>query len=447
MKRELFGKLQALVTDTASRETIIIEGARQVGKSYLVNDVLAATDIPSCSFDLEKDIRFRRDIDKTVDFSDFLALLQDKYNIKEQKILFIDEAQESKQLAFYVKSFKEDWPGMKVILTGSSMNRFFSKDVRIPVGRTRSLCMFSFNFSEFIQYLHGDDLADFLRSAPTDIPPSRHQFLLENFDSYMLTGGYPESVIAYKKGDNYYEIIDEILATLEEDFSRKETCQPELFSEIINGVANNIGSPSKYTHFDTTKYYAKQLVYAMRNWHIILEVEQSSLDPLRSNFLPKRYLHDLGVINRRRSLIIPEISIIDTVSPILRTPLGGMFENAVLLGLLAGESAKYSLGTWKKDGSKIEVDFVLDLPELRIKVPIESKAATKLKKKQYKNISHYLKLTEQKIGILVTAAPFQIIDPGDGTTIINVPIYLASRKNIKAYCRALLSNRSLNKNK
>jgi len=438
MKRELFGKLQALLTDTISQETIIVEGARQVGKSYLVNDVLAAMDIPSIAFDLEKDIRFRRDIDKTVDFSDFLALLQDKYHIQEQKILFIDEAQESRRLASYVKSFKEDWPGMKVILTGSSMNRFFRKDIRIPVGRTRSICVFSFNFSEFIQYTHGNDLADFLCSAPIKIPPSRHQFLLENFDSYMLSGGYPESVIAYKNEGRYFEIIDEILATLEEDFSRKETYQPELFSEIINGVANNIGSPSKYTHFDTTKYYARQLINAMRNWHIVLEVEQRSLDPLRSNFMPKRYLHDLGVINRRRSLNIPAISIIDTVNPILRTPLGGMFENAVLLGLLAGESAKHSITTWKKDGSKIEVDFVLDLPELRIKVPIESKAATKLKKKQYKNIIHYLKLTEQKIGVLVAAAPFQIIETGDGIRIINVPVYLASRRNIEAYCRALI---------
>ncbi len=440
MKRELFGKLQRLLVDTACRETIIIEGARQVGKSYLVSDVLAAADIASISFDLEKDVRLRRDIDKTVDFPDFLALLQDKYKINKQKILFIDEAQESKRLASYVKSFKEDWPEMKVILTGSSMNRFFSKDVRIPVGRTKSLCVFSFNFSEFIQYNHGDDLADFLRTAPVNIPPSRHQFLLENFDTYMLTGGYPESVIAHNNGGKYYEIIDEILATLEEDFSRKESYQPELFAEIINGIANNIGSPSKYTHFETTKYHAKQLIYAMRQWHIILEVEQSSLDPLRNKFLPKRYLHDLGVINRRRSMIIPEISLMHTISPILRTPLGGMFENAVLLGLLAGESAKYSVGTWKKSQSKIEVDFVLDLPAVRIKIPIESKATARVQKKHYKNLRHYLDITDQRLGIIVSAAPFQVIKTEDGKTIINVPIYLASRKNIESYCQQALQD-------
>ena len=172
----------------------------------------------------------------------------------------------------------------------------------------------------------------------------------------------------------------------------------------------------------------------MRNWHIVLEVEQRSLDPLRSNFLPKRYLHDLGVITRRRNTVIPEISIMDTINPILRTPLGGIFENAVLLGLLEGQSAKHNISTWKKDGSKIDVDFILDIPKLRIKVPIESKATTKLKKKYYKNISHYLRLTEQKIGVLVSAAPFQIVEPGDGTVIINVPVYLASRKNIETYC-------------
>ena len=63
-------------------------------------------------------------------------------------------------------------------------------------------------------------------------------------------------------------------------------------------------------------------------------------------------------------MVVPEISILNSISPILRTPLGGMFENGVLLGLLAGESAKYRVATWKKGASKIEVDFILDLPGL-----------------------------------------------------------------------------------
>lgn len=435
MERELEEKLRSMLTDTSRNDVIIVEGARQVGKSYLVNNVLNGLAKPFLAFDLEKEDRLRREIDKTEDFNDFKTLLHDRYGLQDQSFLFFDEAQESRKLAHYVKSIKEDWPEIRVILTGSSMNRFFGKDVRIPVGRTRSICVFSFSFTEFVQYTKGRELADFLRSAPDHTPASRHELFLECFDSYLSVGGYPEAVIAFASGQNPYEMIDEIVASLEEDFSRKEAYQPELFASILDGVSNHLSSPSKYTHFETTKYYAKEAISAMQAWHIILEVSPRSLDPLRGKFLPKRYLHDLGVINRRRSLALPTISVLDTIDPLLRTPLGGVFENAVLLNLVAGESAHYGIGTWKKgNNTDIEVDFILDLPELRAKIPIESKAATVLRKKHYKNIVHYLKLTGQKLGITVTAAPFEIINVADGLKIVNIPIYLAIKSNVRSYC-------------
>jgi predicted AAA+ superfamily ATPase len=402
----------------------------------MVNNVLKSQPLPCFSYDLEKNKKLRWQINETEDFSDFRTLMVDQYGLKKGSILFFDEAQESKNLANYVKSFKEDWQDIRVILTGSSMNRFFSKDTRIPVGRSRSITVFSFSFSEFIEYIKGEEMADFLRSAPKDVPPSRHKMMLELFDRYMLVGGYPEAVIAYKNGNPYFEIIDEILAGIEEDFQRKEEYQPELFRDVIRGVSNYIGSPSKFTHFNTTRYHAKKVMEAMKGWHIVLEVEPYSFDPQKSDFLPKRYLYDIGVVNRKRSMAVPSVSILETVDPLLRIPLGSLFENAVLLNLVKGESARYSVGTWKKGrNTDIEVDFVMDVPELGIKVPIECKAALKLRSKHYKSIIHYLKLTGQDFGVVVSAAPLEKIAVGDEITIMNIPVYLASKENIKAYCK------------
>ena len=434
MKREIEEKLQTMLADKSSNNVIIIEGARQVGKSYLVNHVLQSQSRPFFAYDLEKEKKLRRQIDETEDFPDFQALMYDQYGLTNGSILFFDEAQESKNLANYVKSFKEDWPGIRVILTGSSMNRFFSYDTRIPVGRTRSITVFSFSFSEFVQYIKGDDLADFLRSAPERVPASRHQLLLDLFDCYMKVGGYPEAVIAYKNGESHFDIIDEVMAGLEEDFRRKEEYEPGLFRKVVQGAANNIGSPSKLTHFDTTKYRAKKVIDAMKGWHIVLEVEHYSFDPQRSDFLPKRYLHDIGVVNRKRSLAVPSVSILETINQVLRIPLGGLFENAVLLNLIKGESAGFSVGTWKKGGNTdIEVDFVMDIPEHNVKVPIECKAALNLKSKHYKNILHYLRLTGQDFGVVVSAAPLETVAEAYNSTIMNIPVYLASKENIKEY--------------
>jgi predicted AAA+ superfamily ATPase len=439
MKREIEEKLQTMLADKFYNNVIIVEGARQVGKSYLVNHVLQSQPLPYFAYDLEKEKKLRRQIDETEDFPDFQALMYDQYGLTNGSILFFDEAQESKNLANYVKSFKEDWPEIRVILTGSSMNRFFSHDTRIPVGRTRSITVFSFSFSEFVQYIKGDDLADFLRSAPEKVPVSRHQLLLDLFDRYMKMGGYPEAVIAYKNEKSYFDIIDEVMAGLEEDFKRKEEYEPELFRNIVQGVANNIGSPSKFTHFDTTKYRARKVIEAMKGWHIVLEVEHYSFDPQRSNFLPKRYLHDIGVVNRKRSLAVPSVSILETLNQVLRIPLGGLFENAVLLNLVKGESARFSVGTWKKGGNTdIEVDFVMDIPEYNVKIPIECKAALKLKSKHYKNIIHYLRLTGQDFGVVVSAAPLETIVEADHITIMNIPVYLAGKENIKEYFKKSL---------
>ncbi len=437
MKREAETRLRNLIKNS-NGSVIIVEGARQVGKSYFVNDVLRGLDKPFLAFDLEKFPILRRQIDKTEDFTDFRYLMEDQYGLKRDSILFIDEAQESRQLAKYVKSFKEDLPDIQVILTGSSMNRFFSKDVRIPVGRFRSICLFGFNFSEFVEYIRGEKLADYLRSSPADVPASRHSLFLGLYDEYMKIGGYPEAVIAHaEKGDSFV-VIDEIMASLEEDFERKEEYQPQLFRDTINAIANHIGSPSKYTHFNTTKYHAKNIISALRKWHIALEVEPKSINPDKGGaFLPKRYLHDIGVVNRRRSSAVPSISILETLDPLLRTPLGGLFENSLLIQLLSGESAFHRVGTWKKGTqTDIEVDFVYDLPEIGISVPIECKAALQVKKKHYRNLVHYLEITNQTYGILVSAAPYQVITAGL-KTIINIPIYLVSKQNIIIYIQAV----------
>ncbi|MCP5045555.1 MAG: ATP-binding protein [bacterium] len=434
MKREIESKLRAMLADNTRNNVIVVEGARQVGKSYMVNRVLESQPLPYIHYDLEKNKKLRLRINQTEDFDDFKALMIDQYGLKKGSVLFFDEARESKKLAQYVKSFKEDWEDVRVILTGSSMNRFFSEDTRIPVGRTRSLTVFSFNFPEFVEYTHGEELADFLRSAPDKVPASRHRLLLELFDRYMVVGGYPEAVIAYGNGEPYFEIIDEIMAGLEEDFQRKEDQQPELFKEVVRVVSNHIGSPSKFSHFDTTKYRAKKTIEAMEGWHIVLEVEPYSFDPQRSGFLPKRYLHDIGVVNRKRSMAVPPVSILETIDPMLRTPLGGLFENAVLLNLVSGESARFSVGTWKQGTkSDIEVDFVMDVPEPNIKIPVECKAAVTLKSKHYKNVIHYLKLTGQRFGVVVSAAPMQKVVVNNQLVILNIPVYLASKENIKTY--------------
>jgi predicted AAA+ superfamily ATPase len=441
MKRDIAPILAGMLSDVRQREVILVEGARQVGKSYMVSQVLQGLERPVVAIDLEKDRKTARMIDKTVDFEDFRTLMRDRCGLNEEKgILFLDEAQECPVLARYVKSFKEDWHGVRVVLTGSSMNRLFKPGTRIPVGRTRSLSVLPFSFSEFLRCMGHIELADFVKTAPVSIPASRHEHLLGLYDRYLHIGGYPEAVKALAEGQMGEPVIDEIMGLLQDDFARHEAYEPALFEETLRAVANHVGSPSKYTHINTTKYHAKKVLAAMKAWHLVLEVRTQALDPQHSDFLPKRYLHDLGVVNRLRTMAIPSVSLLRTLDAALRTPLGGLFENAVLLGLLEGESAKKQVGTWRKGAkSAVEVDFVLDAVALGMKIPIECKAALAVRRRHVGGVTEYLRSTHQHFGIVVSAAPLEVIRDGDAHAVLNIPIYLAMRANILHYAEASLN--------
>jgi len=436
MKRDIEPVLAGMLADERGREVILVEGARQVGKSYLVERVLSGLSRPCVTIDLEKDRKTARLIDRTTDFEDFRVLMCDHCGLSEDGgILFLDEAQESPVLARYVKSFKEDWSGVRVVLTGSSMHRLFGQPgTRVPVGRTRSLCVYPFSFPEFLRCLGHTELAEFVGSAPRAIPASRHEHLLLLYDRYLHVGGYPEAVKALAAGEPPEPVLDEIMGSLQDDFVRKEDYEPSLFTDTIRAVACHVGSPSKYTHVDATKYYAKKVIAAMSAWHLIIEVRPQALDPQHSDFLPKRYLHDLGVVNRYRTVAVPSVSLLHTLDPPLRTPLGGLFENAILLSLLEGESAKKHVGTWRK-GSKsaVEVDLVLDAATLAMKIPIECKAALAVRKRHVESLAEYLRLTHQRFGVLVTAAALEVACRTDEFCILNVPAYLAAKTNICRY--------------
>ncbi len=438
MKRDIEPTLAEMLRDRTCHDVILIEGARQVGKSYLVNDVLKSLGRPFVAIDLEKDRKLARMIDQTEDFEDFKTLMQDQRGLTGNgSVLFLDEAQECPVLARYVKSFKEDWEGVRVVLTGSAMNRLFTADTRLPVGRTRSLCIYPFSFCEFLRFLGQTELADLVHAGESSIPASRHERLLMFYDQYLHTGGYPEAVKAKAGGATPETILDEIMGTLQDDFARKEHYAATLFADTIRAVANHVGSPSKYTHIDATKHHAKQVLAAMRAWHLVLEVQPQALDPQHSDFLPKRYLHDLGVVNRYRTLAVPPLSLLRTLDPPLRMPLGGLFENAVLLNLLEGQSARKQVGTWRKGAqSTVEVDFVLDVEGLGLRVPVECKAALAVRPRHADSVVEYLKATRQRFGVVVSAAPFGVVQHQADWRVLNVPIYLATRRNVARYAEA-----------
>lgn len=425
MRREADFFLQNyLKNESPPFNVLIVQGARQVGKTFLVESALKSR--PHTAINLEKQPEVKLAIDSSNNFAELQKRLFEYTGFKPDigHILYIDEAQESNQLGRFIRQFKEDWKQTKVILSGSSMNRLFREEQRVPVGRMEYLTVYPFSFREYLRILEREELLDNLQDEIKDnkSTESLHQTLLNHYDRYLHVGGMPEAVKASASGDGYLRIHEMILASQRDDFIRKEPVDDHLFLDAFRALAHHVGDISHYAHVPTTQYKAKNVIELLKKWFIVIEVPQLGSAPSQK-FSPKRYLYDVGILRSYRELAIPKISLTKSLSEIERTPLGGLIENAVLLPLLSRTSGMMPISGWKKDKKHpIEVDFILKLsPEVII--PMEIKASLNVQTKHLKNLTCYAERHKPQTAMLVNLDRYNKIRTEAGTEYVNVPAY------------------------
>jgi len=428
MDRAIFSEIQDFIIRSKVHSILLVKGARQVGKTYAVEAVLDRVDLPSTRINLERDITTRDRIDRSVDFDDFTFLLKSSFGFQEDEpqIVFIDEAQESSKLGSYVRFMKEDWKNKKVILTGSSTSRLFKKGQRVPVGRFASIKIGPFTFEEYLRFFDKGALLEAISICERK-PPSEliHQNFLEEYDRYLEIGGMPQVLEAVKNGENYNNIRTALILSQREDFiSKTQIEDAQLFDECLIAVANHVGSPSKYSDVSGSYHYTKKTMSVMANWLLVLEVHRQGSDPNKGDFLPKRYVYDIGVLRHYQNRPFQNVSILDASQPELRTYLGGVFENAVLIDLEGRYFKQGPITTWKAGRtSSNEVDFVIARDDCYI--PIECKASLRVTNRTFVNVKRYLEHSKQEIGYVISAAPFQRFDT-KSFKLINFPVYMSS---------------------
>ncbi|MEI8346390.1 MAG: AAA family ATPase [Pseudomonadota bacterium] len=411
---------------------LIVEGARQVGKTYFLNDVLAGKD--HISIDLEKEKVFRSRIDETKDFDEFQILMKTQKGLKDGALLFIDEAQESEKLGDYVRYMKESWRNVKTILTGSSMTKLFRNTARVPVGRVSYVTIHPFSFREFLRFIEKEaffDTASELFLKKKSLPSFLHHDLLTLFDDYLFCGGMPKSVVAYAKKDDFSEVLSGLIISQQDDFLRKEpNLSRDLYMRALRGIAGHVGGSSKYTHVSDNHHSAKKIVEVLKSWLLVLEIEQCGSIETQA-FLPKRYLYDIGVLRHAREAAIAKLSVIHTLDEKLRIPMGGLIENFVLIELLRGTSRFHGISSWKKSNKdNIEVDFIYKKKDQTI--PIEVKASVKVHERHFKNLVYYLNEQQISNGILVSLGNIEQFKL-QNKHLINIPAYLFSRDLLEIF--------------
>lgn len=375
---------------SAQRKPLIIRGARQVGKTTIVN-VFAKSykQYINLNLELAEDATPFKNYRNIRQLVEQLFFLQDKdIELIGDTLLFIDEIQEVPEAINTLRYFFEELPDLHVIAAGSLLETAIKGNVKIPVGRVEYKVVRPISFDEFLQ-ANGDKLAlEQFRKIPMD--DYAHDKLINLFHTYTLIGGMPAVVDHYLKHKNLtallpiYESLIVSYANDVEKYGRTNNLV-QVIRHVIQSAYYEAGSRIKFNHFGNSNYGSKEVGEALRTLekvmllHLAYPTTNTSIpivpDHKKS---PRLQVLDTGMMNHFAGL---QKEIIGT-SDLDNIYQGKIAEHIVGQELLATNSnVLNNLNFWvrQKTDATAELDFVIQHDGLIIPVEVKSGSSGTLK--------------------------------------------------------------------
>jgi predicted AAA+ superfamily ATPase len=363
------------------RKPLIIRGARQVGKTWLVENVLANLFDSFVKIDLEK----RRDLH--VHFAgnleprtilNHLELVTSRI-ISGKTLLFFDEIQACPRAITALRYFYEQMHELHVVAAGSLLEFAFD-EISVPVGRVQYLHLHPMTFYEYLLAIGKEPMADYSITPPKRAAPSIQKIILSELRNYFFVGGMPECVKTWRDSGSMvetFQVQSEILESYRDDFSKyKPRIDTACLDAVFLNAAKSVGEQLKYTrlnsgHSGQMNRKAFDLLNKAQIVQKIPSCDPSGL-PLGATANQKKFkasLMDIGLL-QRICQVPAELEL--QQDNMLAMYRGKLAEQFVAQELLAWHSSE--LYYWARDarGSNAEVDY-LAVHESKI-YPVEVKS-------------------------------------------------------------------------
>ncbi len=363
------------------RKPLIIRGARQVGKTWLAENVLANSFDSFVKIDLEK----RRDLH--VHFAgnleprailNHLELVTSRI-ISGKTLLFFDEIQACPRAITALRYFYEQIPELHVVAAGSLLEFAFG-EISVPVGRLQYLHLHPMTFYEYLLAIGKEPMADYSLTPPKRVAPSIQKMILGEIRNYFFVGGMPECVKTWRDSGSMietFQVQSEILESYRDDFSKyKPRIDTACLDAVFLNTAKCVGEQLKYTrlnsgHSGQMNRKAFDLLNKAQVVQKIPSCDPSGL-PLGATVNQKKFkasLMDIGIL-QRICQVPAELEL--QQDNMLAMYRGKLAEQFVAQELLAWHSSE--LYYWARDarGSNAEVDY-LAVNESKI-YPVEVKS-------------------------------------------------------------------------
>ncbi len=349
------------------RKPLIIRGARQVGKTWLVENFLAKGFGNLAKVDLEERKDLHVHFSGNLDPKGILEALEITTGkiVPGQTLLFLDEIQSCPRAIMALRYFYEKTPDLHVVAAGSLLEFAFD-EISFPVGRVQYLHMHPMTFYEYLLAMDNEPMAELIRKPQAAVPESIQQTILAELKKYFLVGGMPECVKVYRDSGSLldaFAVQSEILGSFRDDFAKyKPHMDATCLDAVFQHAARAVGEQIKYTrlndgHTGPTNRKAFDLLCKARIFHKIAACNPSGL-PLAATAKEKKFkacFLDVGLMQRLCGVAVDEALTHDNLLAIYN---GQLAEQFVAQEMLAWQGSE--LYYWARDAksSSAEVDYL-----------------------------------------------------------------------------------------
>jgi uncharacterized protein len=378
--------------NNSRRKPLIIQGARQVGKTWVMKEFGKSHFEEVVYINFESSVRLQGIFKDDFEIERIISIFEIESGKKieaSKTLLILDEIQEAEKGLTALKYFYENAPEYFVMAAGSLLGVSLQKNATFPVGKVDFLSLYPMSFEEFLLNLKEENLLEAIQHQSWKVMETFHEKLIQLLRIYYFVGGMPEAVLTYLTTQQFSEVRkvqDSILRGYENDFSKYAPI--EIVPKIRMVWDSILGQLSK----ENRKFIYAQLKKGARakefetaiNWlqnaGLILKVSHVSKAsiPLKTyvNYdVFKLFLHDIGLLNAKASL---SEQILLNKNQVLTEFKGALTEQFVAQELVL----KHELFYWTAENATAELDFVIQ-QENQI-IPIEVKAEENLKAKSLK---------------------------------------------------------------
>jgi len=419
-----------------NRKPLVLRGARQVGKTTVVN-LFSDRYRQYIYLNLER----KEDAALFTGYTNFSTLVEAVFFVKSKDIqerdtlLFIDEIQAVPEAIGLLRYFYEDYPWLHVIAAGSLLETVMQEEVSMPVGRVEYKVLRPVSFSEFLAATGEEAALHQYRTVP--LRDFAHEKLLELFHRYVLIGGMPEIVGHYAEHRNLtalqpiYESLQVSFMNDVEKYARNSTLV-HVIRHVIGAMPFEAGNRIKFRQFGQSNYGSREVGEAMRILekamllHLVYPCTSTSIPVLPDKRKsPRLHLLDTGLMNCLAGLQkdLLHVRELDSLYQ------GKIAEQVVGQELLAANfSALNTLSFWvrEKKDSSAELDFLQVFDGMVIPVEVKSGSTGRLRSLHLfmDNVPHTLAVRLYAGGLKKETIQ---TNAGKTYTLLNLPYYLAGR--------------------